>query len=102
MQSNPGIFHHGKIIAGSYSGLEADVDTLAVTTVLIAMEDFPVNTMKQVVSTIFENKTEIASVWMGADNLTPETSIEQLSTEALSYLHAGSAEYFKEQGVLQK
>ena len=101
MQFNPGIFHYRKILAGSYSGLEADVDTLAVTTVLIAMEDFSANTMKQVVSTIFENKAEIASVWMGAYNLTPETSVEQLSTKALSYLHKDSAEYFEEQGVLK-
>jgi len=101
MQANPGVFHKTKIPAGAYAGVDADVDTLGITAVLVAMEDLPAAQVKQVVATVFDKKAEIAAVWKGAAKLTPESSISQLSAEARALLHSGSAEYFKAQGVLK-
>lgn len=90
MRFNLNVFHKTKFSAGQHNGLETEVETLAVTVVLIAMQDFPVELIRQMVSMIMED-----------NRLTPELSISQLSAEARSYLHEGSVEYFKEQGVLK-
>lgn len=101
MQANPGVFHKSKFTKGSYPGLDADVETLAITAVLVTMESFPADRLYQIVSTIFDKKNEIAAVWKGAAALTPESSIAQLSPEAQKYLHSGAQKYFKEKGALK-
>lgn len=99
IQTNPAVFHMSKISADSYSGMESDVETLAVTTVLITMEDFPSDYARQAVATIFEKKGELALVWAGAQKLTPEIFTTQLTPEVSTYLHEGSKTYIEEQGI---
>ncbi len=101
MQANPGVFHKSKFAKGSYAGVDADIETLAITAVLNTLESFPADRLYQIVATIFDKKAEIAAVWKGANNLTPESSIAQLGPEALKYLHSGAVKYFKEKGALK-
>ena len=101
MGANPGIFHKSTILAGSYAGLDADVDTVAVTLVLAAMEDLPAAQVRQIVATLFEGQQGIDFALNETTGFSPEASIFQLGAEARPYLHRGSAAYFQEQGVLE-
>ncbi len=101
MQANPGVFHKSKFAKGAYSSLDADVETLAITAVLNTMESFPADRVYQIVSQVFDKKSEIAAVWKGAATLTPESSMAQLGPEAQKYMHSGAAKYFKEKGAMK-
>ncbi|PKN62069.1 MAG: C4-dicarboxylate ABC transporter substrate-binding protein [Deltaproteobacteria bacterium HGW-Deltaproteobacteria-15] len=100
MKANPGVFHKTAFAKGSYS-LEKDVDTLAITAVLNALESFPQDRVYQIVKAIFDSTQEIASVWKGATKLTPERSISQITPDAIKYLHPGAVKFFKEKGALK-
>ncbi len=101
MAANPGVFHKSKFAKGAYAGVDADIETLAITAVLNTMESFPADRLYQIVSQIFDKKAEIAAVWKAANNLTPESSMTQLGPEAQKYLHSGAAKYFREKGALK-
>ncbi len=101
MATNPGVFHKSKFAKGAYAGVDADIETLAITAVLNTMESFPADRLYQIVSQIFDKKAEIAAVWKAANNLTPESSLAQLGPEAQKYLHSGAAKYFREKGALK-
>ncbi|HEX5680288.1 MAG TPA: TAXI family TRAP transporter solute-binding subunit [Desulfobacterales bacterium] len=99
--ANPGVFHKSAFKKGAYSGLDSDVPAIAITAVLTAMDKFPQDKMYQIVKTIFDSKTELSAVWKGANNMTPDTAVNQVTPDALKYLHPGAQQYFKEQGVLK-
>jgi len=101
MRAHPGIFHKSKILANSYQGLDADMDSLAVTLVLAAMADLPADQVRQIVSTLFESAQGTEFALNETTPFAPELAIFQLGVEARTYLHSGSAKYFREQGVLE-
>ncbi len=101
MQANPGVFHKSKFAKGVYSSVDADVETLAITAVLNALDSFPADRVYQIISTVFDKKAEIAAVWKDAAKLTPEGSMAQLGPEAQKYMHSGAAKYFKEKGAIK-
>lgn len=101
MQANPGVFHPTKFPGGTYTGVDSDVPAIAITAVLTAMEDFPEDKMYEILGVIFDHKADLAAVWSGANNMTPETAVKQVSEGALDYLHPGAEKYFQEQGVLE-
>jgi len=100
-KANPGVFHTSAFKKGAYSGLDSDVQAIAITAVLTAMDKFPQDKMYQIVKTIFDSKTELSAVWKGANDMTPDTAVNQVTPDALKYLHPGAQQYFKEQGVLK-
>jgi len=99
--ANPGVFHKSAFKKGAYSSLDSDVPAIAITAVLTAMDKFPQDKMYQIVKTIFDSKAELSAVWKGATNMTPDTAVNQVTPDALKYLHPGAQQYFKEQGVLK-
>jgi hypothetical protein len=101
MKANPGVFHKTVFAKGSYSSLDKDVDALAITAVLNAMESFPEDRVYQIIKAIFDSTQEIASVWKGATKLTPERAISQITPDAIKYLHPGAVKFFKEKGALK-
>ena len=101
MKANPGVFHKTVFAKGCYTGVEKDVDTLAITAVLQAMDTFPAERVYQIVKAIFDNKAELAAVWKGATKMTPETAVGQVTPDAIQYLHPGALKYFKEKGALK-
>jgi len=100
-KANPGVFHKSAFKKGSYSGVDSDVPAIAITAVLTAMDKFSQDKMYQIVKTIFDNKTELSAVWKGANDMTPDTAVNQVTPDALKYLHPGAQQYFKEKGVLK-
>jgi TRAP transporter TAXI family solute receptor len=101
MKAHPGVFHKTTFTKGSYSALAQDVEGIAITAVLTAMDDFPQDRMYQIVSAIFGSTQELSAVWKGANALTPKSSVSQMAPEAAKYLHPGSAKFFKEKGVIK-
>ena len=100
MTENPGVFHKSVFAKGSYASVEADTDTLAITAVLLAMDNFPEERMYQIVSTIFANQKDLASIAKEVSKLTPEMAVKQANSEAQKFIHPGAAKFFKEQGLL--
>jgi hypothetical protein len=101
MRGNPGVFHHTVFSKGSYSGVESDVDAIAITAVLTAMDTFPQDTLYQIVSAIFSSQVELSAVWKDATKLTPERAVKHVTPDSLTYLHPGAQKFFKEKGVLK-
>ena len=101
MKANPGVFHKTVFAKGSYAGVDKDVDTIAITAVLQAMDTFPAERIYQIVKAIFDNKAELAAVWKGATKMTPATAVGQVTPDAIKYLHPGAQKFFKEKGVLK-
>jgi TRAP transporter TAXI family solute receptor len=100
-KANPGVFHKSAFKKGAYSGVDGDVPAIAITAVLAAMDKFPQDKMYQIVKAIFDSKMELSAVWKGANDMTPDTAVNQVTPDALKYLHPGAQQYFKEQGVLK-
>lgn len=88
---NPGIFHQSTIPAGTYSGLNDDINTLATTVVLAAMDDFPASHIKNIVSTMLANSEEQDS-WLARMQLAPREALMLLTPELKAYLHSGLIE----------
>jgi TRAP transporter TAXI family solute receptor len=101
VKANPAVFHQTAFRKGEYSSLEADVPTLGITAVVTAMESFPADRMYQIVSAIFANTKDLSAVWKDATKLTPQKSIQQMTPEAVEYLHPGAERFFKEKGALK-
>ena len=101
MKANPAVFHKTIFAKGVYSDVDKDVDAIAITAVLNAMESFPADKMYQILGAIFANTKEISAVWKEATQLTPAKSITQMTPEAIKYLHPGAQKFFKEKGALK-
>jgi TRAP transporter TAXI family solute receptor len=100
-KANPGVFHSTVFKKGSYTGIESEVPAIAITAVLTAMDKFPPDKMHAIVQTIFDSKLELSAVWKGANDMSPETAVSQVTPDALKYLHPGAQKYFKEMGALK-
>jgi hypothetical protein len=98
MKANPGVFHKTVFQKGSYSGVDRDIDAIAITAVLQAMDTFPADRLYQILNAVFDNKAELAAVWKGANALTPLKAVGLVTPDALKYLHPGARKFFKEQG----
>ncbi|MGE5841150.1 MAG: TAXI family TRAP transporter solute-binding subunit, partial [Deltaproteobacteria bacterium] len=100
-KANPGVFHKTAFAKGSYKGVDSDVQTVAITAVLMAMDNFPEDRLYQIVSAVFAHTDELAAVWKGATKLTPEKAVSQIEPGALKYLHPGARKFFKEKGAVK-
>ncbi len=98
---NPGVFHKTIFQKGSYSGVDRDIEAIAITAVLQALDTFPEDRLYRILQAIFDHKAELAAVWKGANALTPQKAVGQVTPDALKYLHPGARKFFKEKGVLK-
>ena len=101
MKGNPGVFHKTAFAKGSYSSVQSDIEAIAITAVLQAMDTFPTDRVYQILKAIFDNKAELAAVWKGATKMTPASAVGQVTPDALKYLHPGAQKFFKEKGALK-
>lgn len=89
-----GAYTECTIPGGTYEGIDEDVTTVAVKAIVIANDDVTEEEAYTIVSTIFENKDEIAA----AHAKGAELDLEYASECGLPY-HAGAAKYFAEKGI---
>ena len=101
MKGNPGVFHKAIFPKGCYTGVDLDINTIAITAVLQAMDTFPAERLYQIMKAIFDNKAELAAVWKEATKMTPATAVGQVTPDAIKYLHPGAQKFFKEKGALK-
>lgn len=101
MSAIPVAFHKTVFPKGCYTGVDRDIEAIAITAVLQAMDTFPEDRLYQILKAIFDNKAELAAVWKGAAALTPENAIRQVTPDALKYLHPGARKFFAEKGALK-
>ena len=101
MKENPGVFHPSVFEKGSYSAVEKDIPAIAITAVLTAMDPFPPDKMYEIVNSVFSSTAELSAVWKDANKLVPEKSVNQVTPDAVKYLHPGAQKFFKEKGALK-
>jgi hypothetical protein len=101
MKGNPGVFHKTVFAKGEYSSVTSDVEAIAITAVLQAMDTFPADKLYQIIKAIFDNKVELSAVWKDATKLTPAIAVGQVTPDALKFLHPGAERFFKEKGALK-
>ncbi len=101
MKANPSVFHKSLIKKGAYEGITADVETLGTATVLAAMESFPAERVEKILAAIFDSKAEISAIWKGMTDLTPASSVAQISPDVAKLLHPGAQKFFKDKGAIK-
>ncbi len=101
MSAIPVAFHKTVFPKGCYAGVDRDVEAIAITAVLQAMDTFPEDRLYQILKAIFDNKAELAAIWKGAGALTPQKAIGQVTPDSLKYLHPGARKFFTEKGALK-
>lgn len=101
MKGNPGVFHKMAFPKGCYTGVDRDIDAIGITAILQVMDTFPADRLYQILKAIFNNKTELSAVWKGATKLTPQQAVQQVTPDALKYLHPGAQKFYKEVGALK-
>lgn len=83
-----------KIPAGTYKGLDKDVETYAVTATVVTNENVSEDVVYDMVKTVFENLEELRASHAAFRNLNPEEMLQGLSAP----FHPGAVKYYKEKG----
>jgi len=83
-----------KIPAGTYKGVDRDVETYAVTATVISNESVSEEVVYDMVKTVFENLDELKASHAAFRNLNPKEMLQGLSAP----LHPGAIKYYKEKG----
>ncbi len=92
-------FYTKQIIpAGTYTGVEEDVQTVAVMATYIVDKDLPEETVYNITKAIFDNKDAIAAAHKKGEELDSAKAVEGIAAVPF---HAGAVKYFTEIGVME-
>ena len=92
-------FYTKQIIpAGTYAGVEEDVQTVAVMATYIVDADLPEEVVYNITKAIFDNKEEIAAAHVKGAELDSAKAIDGIAAVPF---HAGAIKYFTEIGVME-
>jgi TRAP transporter TAXI family solute receptor len=94
VESHP-FFIKEVIPAGTYSGVDHDTATLAVTAVLVCDAQLPEELVYNVTKAIFENLSELALVHDQAKSVALDKALDG----AIAEVHPGAAKYYAEKGL---
>ena len=83
------------IPAGTYRGIDYDVNTPSVMALLVTNEDVPEDVIYNFTKGLFENITDVQNSHAMAKNIRLDTATNGLTAP----LHAGAAKYYKEAGI---
>jgi len=83
-----------KIPAGTYKGVDKDVETYAVTATVVTNESVSEEVVYDMVKTVFDNLDELKASHAAFRNLNPKEMLGGLSAP----LHPGAVKYYKEKG----
>ena len=84
------------IPAGTYDGQDTDVETVAITNILVSHEDVSEDVAYQMTKLIFENLGRLGNAHSAAKDIKLETAAKDLPIP----LHPGAERYYKEVGAL--
>ena len=82
------------IPAGTYRGIDKDIETYAVTATVVTNESVSEQVVYDMVKTVFENLDELRASHAAFRNLKTEEMLQGLSAP----LHPGAEKYYKEKG----
>lgn len=85
------------IPAGTYQGQDGDVETAAVTNLLVTHEGVPEETVYQMTKLLFENLDSVKAAHAAGKAIDPARAAENLPIP----LHPGAERYYREIGVLK-
>lgn len=94
-----GFYTRQSIPAGTYSGMDEDVQTVAVMATYIIDNDVSEDTVYNITKAIFENKEAIAAAYAKGAELDAEKAVVDIPEQVP--MHAGAERYFKEIGVIE-
>lgn len=83
------------IPAGSYKGVDADVDTLAVRAIWATHAEVPDEIIYAVTKALYENTETLGKVHPMGKRISLETALESVSIP----VHAGAEKYYAEKGI---
>ena len=95
LMNSYGYYTACEIPEGSYTGQTEKVSTVGVKAVLLASDDLPENTVKDITSILFENKKKIQYTLMSDIELDEQTATEGITIP----FHKGAAAYYQEHGI---
>ncbi|MBR2256388.1 MAG: TAXI family TRAP transporter solute-binding subunit [Blautia sp.] len=84
------------IPAGTYTGQEEDVETVAVKAVLLADDQLSEAVVKKITASLFSHASELQLAIPVDFSVTPEIAVENIPVP----FHKGASAYYKEQGVI--
>lgn len=82
---------------GTYSGLDHDVETIAVRACLIVRRDMPEDEVYAITKAIFENLEALGNAHAKGKNLTLEHALDGMTLD----IHPGAVKYYKEVGLIK-
>ncbi|HDQ39957.1 MAG TPA: TAXI family TRAP transporter solute-binding subunit [Desulfonatronum sp.] len=82
------------IPAGTYHGIDQDIETYAVTATVVTNEAVAEEVVYDMVKTVFDNLEELKASHAAFRNLNPEEMLQGLSAP----FHPGAVKYYKEKG----
>ena len=91
-------FVASKIPAGTYSGINKDVNTPAVMAILITHDKVSEDVIYKFTKTLFENLGDIHASHAKGKEINLKTALDGITVP----LHSGAAKYFKEKGMTVK
>lgn len=87
-------YYKATVSAGTYKGQDEDVSTIGVKAVLVARSDMKSDSVKKVLSLIFDNKDKFASEFPFA-----APDLDFATSDIPCAFHNGSSEYFKSKDI---
>lgn len=85
------------IPAGTYKGINEDVPSTGSKVILAVKADMPEEMVYNILSVIFDKKTDIVKVHKAGESINLEKALDSISIP----LHPGAEKYYKEKGVLK-
>jgi len=86
-----------KVAANSYKGVTADVQTIAVQSMLVAREDLDPDLVYWLTKTLIEKQADLAQSHAKGKELSKESAVKGLTVP----LHPGAEKYYREIGVIK-
>lgn len=83
--------------AGTYKGIDKDVETLAVRAIWATHADLPEDIAYAVTKALYENVDTLAKVHVKGKEITLKTALQSVSIP----LHPGAKRYFREKGIIE-
>ncbi|MDV2856374.1 MULTISPECIES: TAXI family TRAP transporter solute-binding subunit [Oceanimonas] len=90
-------YRPGLIPAGTYTGQDSDIPTVAISNLLITHEDVSDDTAYQMARQVFENLPALRNAHNAANGIEPEGAVKGLPLP----LHPGAERYYREQGLIE-
>lgn len=83
--------------AGTYKGVDHDVETIAVRAIWATHADLPDDVAYAVTKALYENTDTLGKVHVKGKEISVETALESVSIP----LHPGAEKYFREKGIIK-